>query len=191
MLDLFLPNLCYNTSGTTNSPGAIYLSGLITEENGQLCLSRSSTQASDLCYSASRTTSSPGAIYLSGLITEENDQLCLSRSSTQANHMACCYRIIFFKSLFAILHEYTQNTGRANNTDVYAASFTSNKVQRIQQIKWQKGARNLRRFMGPLTVEQVYLVKGTKPVQGVQVQHVQGTELYWSYGWKCIISWWI
>ena len=150
------------------------------EENGQLCLSRSSTQASDLCYSASRTTSSPGVIYLSGLITEENDQLCLSRSSTQANHMACCYRI-FFQSLYLPFYmniHRIQNTGRANNTDVYAASFTSNKVQIIQQIKWQNGARNLRRFMGPLTVEQVYLVKGTKPVQGVQVQQVQGTELY-------------
>ena len=38
--------------------------------------------------------------------------------------------------------------------------------------------------MGPLTVEQVYFKKGTKPVQGVQVQQVQGRELYWNYGWK-------
>ena len=29
--------------------------------------------------------------------------------------------------------------------------------------------------------------RGTKAVQGVQVQQVQGTELYWSYGWKYII----
>ena len=40
--------------------------------------------------------------------------------------------------------------------------------------------------MGPLTVEQAYFEKGTKPVQGVQVQQIQGTELYWIYGWKCI-----
>ena len=98
------------------------------------------------------------------------------------------WAVIFFqKYLFAILHEWTQNTERANNTDVYAASFTSNKIQRNLQIKWQKGARNLRRFMGPLNVEQVYFEKGTKPVQEVQVQQIQGTELYWSYGWKYII----
>ena len=61
-------------------------------------------------------------------------------------------RIFVFnsKSLFAILHEYTQNTETANNTDVYAASFTSNKVQRNHQIKWQKGARNLKKVYGPL-----------------------------------------
>ena len=45
--------------------------------------------------------------------------------------------------------------------------------------------------MGPLNVEQVYFEKGTKPAQEVQVQQVQGTELYWSYGWKYIIFWWI
>ena len=70
------------------------------------------------------------------------------------------------KSLFAILHEYTYNTERANNTDVYDASFTSNKVQRNHQIKWQKGARNLRRFMGPLTVEQVHFEKKNKTSAG-------------------------
>ena len=76
--------------------------------------------------------------------------------------------IFFFnsKSLFAILHEYTHNTEGANNTDVYDASFTSNKVQRNHQIKWQKGARNLRRFMGPLTVEQVYFEKRNKTRAG-------------------------
>ena len=70
------------------------------------------------------------------------------------------------KSLFAILHEYTHNTERANNADVYDASFTSNKVQRNHQIKWQKGARNLRRFMGPLTVEKVYFEKRNKTSAG-------------------------
>ena len=43
------------------------------------------------------------------------------------------------KSLFVILLEYTHNTERANNTDVYAASFTSNKVQRNHQIKGKGG----------------------------------------------------
>ena len=43
------------------------------------------------------------------------------------------------KSLFAILHEYTQNTETANNTDVYAASFTSNKVQRNHQLNGKRG----------------------------------------------------
>ena len=75
-------------------------------------------------------------------------------------------RRIYSKSLFSILHEYTHNTERTNNTDVYAASFTSNKVQRNHQIKWQKGARNLRRFMGPLTVEQVYCEKRNKTSAG-------------------------
>ena len=45
--------------------------------------------------------------------------------------------------------------------------------------------------MGPLNVEQVYFEKGTKPVQGVQVQQVQGIELYWNFGWKYMILWWI
>ena len=45
--------------------------------------------------------------------------------------------------------------------------------------------------MGPLTVEQVIFEKGTKPVQGVRVQQVQGTELRFSYGWKYILLWWI
>ena len=71
-----------------------------------------------------------------------------------------------FKVFICHLHEYTQNTETANNTDVYAASFTSNKVQRNHQIKWQKGARNLRRFMGPLTVEQVYFEKRNKTSAG-------------------------
>ena len=72
------------------------------------------------------------------------------------------------KSLFAILHEYTHTTEkeRANNTYIYAASFTSNKVQGNHKIKWQKGARNLRRFMGPLTVEQVYFEKRNKTSAG-------------------------
>ena len=38
--------------------------------------------------------------------------------------------------------------------------------------------------MGHLTVEQVYFEKVTKLVQGVHVQQVQGTELYWYFGWK-------
>ena len=82
------------------------------------------------------------------------------------NH--CSERCIFvqFKVFICHLHEYTQNTETANNTDVYAASFTSNKVQRNHQIKWQKGARNLRRFMGPLTVEQVYFEKRNKTSAG-------------------------
>ena len=44
--------------------------------------------------------------------------------------------------------------------------------------------------MGPLIVEQVYF-EGTKPVQGVQVQQVQGIELYWNFGWIYMILWWI